>query len=401
MEVPRRLVIDMDKPMKLAYSPQLEAAMPELPAAFEQTDLNYLNNEQAYLNRMEQSLFYVKSRTGQLIDCSLLFSPHTSKSDEILVTVAPFADEAPRSSAAAMLEYIGLDKPSMAEKQRYMPNTWNQLTKSAINHDVLEAIGYGMPVLTIFRPVKTTAYPIKDWKYIMRGNYAAFANEIISPAVRGAQEILHGTKSETQIDRINLHGASQGANEVAGAAATFVGDTNPTELNLESLTTQELILGIHKLNPLDLFDRFAIRQTGGAPSRQHAAYSQPQINEPELRQDIDGNGAEPTMMPRLLKVMAARLPQMIGLTYSQAVAESIEMALDAGTPMTDSFARNSRITEKTGQYLPASHPRLVRVATDAIEGKRIGHISNEHAALGATVLALSIKRAKQYTPTVS
>lgn len=387
METPSQILVDTEKDSRsVVMTPGLIQAVPNLQTAFLETDSRYQESPYNYLDRMHASVFRF-NQNGQEVACSLIYDSETSKKDEILVMFAPFSDGPPETSAATMHRYINAHEAGLADKEKAKPNTWNQTTKSAVVHDLLAALGEGMPVLTIYSPVPPKAYSRAERKSIRQGDISPVARTAIG-ALSHAQQILHGAGSETRLDTVHTHGASLGDNAI-GAASVL---TRRGIKQVESVTAQELILMDGSLGRLA--DRYVFRPITGEESDIPVPSLAPLIYEPAVRQVIDRHGSEPSTYWRVVKAMT-KLSYLVGLTNPDWLSRQVEYLADQGVPVTVANARNSSVSQDTAEHLPLWHPDLKFITIEAAAGQKVGHLADEYVALVATVIALGIKRSRR------
>jgi hypothetical protein len=363
-------------------TPELEKSVPDSQKAFEAVDEVFASDAETHLKYLEETLFTFKSSTGADIDCSLI----PGKGNEMLVMWAPFSDGSPNSSAETMYQYI-ID--ASTSKIKAAPNSWNQLTKSGVVADLLQATGHEMPVLTIFSPLPSTpnnAYTHQDYKQIRRGNFTP-ASRITSEAIQHAQDRLHGSKGETQMDELHLHGASLGASSAIGAANGLLTLANHA---IRTVTAQELIVAPQNVFP-DLAARFTVKGIVGEVSEKTADDTWVAIDEPLIRQKIDGRGNEPMMFARMVHGMS-KVSRLKGLTRPSRneTAQLIENLVGADIAVLLPLAENSGLTHDTPKYLPNVGEQVVKVR--AIEGQRAAHLIDEHVSLTALMAVMNIRQ---------
>lgn len=383
--LPDEIVVDSSKETKsVAVSPELQEAMPHLLEAFDKVDMPFLADPEAYLRRLEDSVFSFKSKTGVEVACSLLYDD-SSRKDELLIIFAPFSDSDPRSSAEQLYRYIAKPLPGgpkgLAAKEKAAPNSWNQTTKSSIVFELLGAIGSGMPVLTIYSPIPTNAYTGQERQAFKQGDFTP-ASRIALEAINEAQLRLHGAHSETRIDQINLHGASLGASNVIGAAKRLLGE----DIAVPSVTAQELIMGPTSF--ADVAKRFTIAGRVGEPSSIEVDSRQARIYEPQIRQKIDGNGNELAMFLRMAQ--AVKPTYLRGLAHPEQTVQNIEHLLDNNVSLLVALAENSGLTHQTKSYLPGDKEKVITVKGE--KGQYADHLIDEHAALTALIAALGVRK---------
>lgn len=383
--LPDEIIVDSNKETKsVVVSPELQETMPHLLEAFDKVDKPFLDNPEAYLRRLEDSVFSFKSSTGAEVACSLLYDDNSRK-DELLIIFAPFSDSDPRSSAEQLYRYISKPLPGgpkgLAAKEKAAPNSWNQTTKSSIVFELLGAIGSGMPVLTIYSPVPTSAYTRQERQAFKHGDFTP-ASRIALEAINEAQQRLHGAHSETRIDQINLHGASLGASNVIGAAKRLLGE----DITVPSVTAQELIMGPTSF--ADVAKRFTVAGRVDEPSDIEIDSSQPRIYEPQIRQKIDGTGNELAMFLRMAQ--AVKPTYLKGLAHPEQTVQNIEHLLDNNVSLLIALAENSGLTHQTKNYLPNDKEKVITVKGE--KGQYADHLIDEHAALTALIAALGARK---------
>jgi hypothetical protein len=273
-ELPKQIVTNTET-KAVSLTPNIEAMLPDVERAFADVDKAFLNDPEKYLKGLENSMFKFRAREVSDVACSLLHGPD-SKLNELLVVFAPFSDRDPKSSAAAMHEYITADAPGgVVSKEKASPNSWNQTTKSAVIFELLAALGKNIPVLTIYSPIPSGAYNYEERKSLKKG-YFTSAGRLAHEAILNVQSRLHGANSETQIDTIHLSGASLGASNAIGAGDKLLN----LDFKVPTITAQELIMGPKSLP--DLGKRFTVSQYVGEPSDEFVSGVNPKIEEPAI-----------------------------------------------------------------------------------------------------------------------
>lgn len=381
---PKEIIIDSRKETKSVFiGPELQEAMPHVLEAFGKVDKAFLENPEAYITRLYDSVFSFKSKTGAEVACSLLFDDG-SKKDELLIIWAPFSDSAPKSSADELYHYItqplsGGPRGFLAKEQA-KPNSWNQTTKSSVIFELLGAVGSRMPVLTIYSPISTGAYTKGERVALRNGDFSS-ASRIAREAVAEAQQKLHGLHSETRIDKVNLHGASLGASNAIGTARTLL----EKDITVPTVTAQELIMGPESF--FDVAKRFTIASRTGEPSDIEVPRHMPKVPEPEIRQSIDRNGSELSMLVRMAQ--AVKPTYLRGLAHPERTVNYIEYLLNNNVSLLIALAENSGLTRQTKNYLPNDREKVITVR--GREGQYADHLIDEHVALTSLVAALGIK----------
>lgn len=384
MYVPAEMLVDPAN-KTVALEPQLRAALPGLIPAFERVDAAYLENPLAHLRNLDQSVFSLEQHRAQ-VTCSLICNEQTAQATEMLVIFAAFSDGAPLSTPEQLLDYINNGEAGFIDKQKARPNTWSQTTKSSVAHDLLEALGMGMPVLTIYSPIPPRAYTAEERRLIRTGNLSP-AGRTAENAITRAKDIINRGYGPQRISTLHLRGESLGDNAIGTA---YVITEKDDELTVGSVTAQELIMGPSGI--ADLAMRYMVKQYVGEVSGRQPKAGSPLLTEPRIRQDIDRHGSEVATYVRVAEAMT-KLTHLLGLTKPDWLADKIEYLVDAGVPVTVALAENSSVSHQTSLYLP-SHHNLALVTFKALEGQKVGHLADEHVALGAITTALGIKRYK-------
>jgi len=364
-------------------TPELETALPGIEAAARAVDDKFLDQPAGYLETLEQSQFMVKTEQGAEVACSLLMNDG-QQAEELMIVFAPFADRNPKTDARTMGMYI---RPgSEVSKTKAKPNTWSQMTKSAVTADMLEALGHGMPVLTVFAPVPTRAHSSAERKLFKDGDFTPsgrLAMEALRGAIAQAQLRVHGKNSPQQFHKLHISGASLGASNAIGAAGKLI----QHEFDVKSVTAQELIMSPKNL--LDLAKRFTVGGITGEASQVPFPENARAIGEAAVRQAIDYKGSEPIGMNLRMIQGASKLPYMRGLTKPHKTIEAVESLLDNNVNVLVATADSSGLTDKTRTLLPNETPQLHLTPQ---EGAKLGHLADEYVTLSALVIARNILR---------
>lgn len=366
-------------------TPELEMALPGVAQAFEAADHRFIKDARVYLERLENSQFTIKTEQGPDVACSLLMN-NGQQAEELMIVFTPFADRNPKTTADTMGDYI-LRHPGVS-KTNAKPNSWSQTTKSAVTADVLEALGHGMPVLTIYGPVPLHAYNKFERDMFRQGDFTPsgrLAMEALAGAIDQAQLKVHGMNSPQQFHKLHLSGASLGASNAVGAAAALL----QREFDVRSVTAQELVMSPKNIR--DLAKRFSVGGIVGEPSTVPFPANASVIGEPEIRRMIDYQGSEPIGMNLRMLQGASKLAYMKGLTRPYPIIEAIGGLLNSNVDVLVATADNSALSDKTRNLLPAETPQL---NISAQEGEKLGHIVDEHVALSALVIALNIAKTR-------
>lgn len=399
MSTPDRLIVDTEKETRsLFFTPELEKAIPDLYNSFWQANEDYrheiaIDGARSYLEKLSSSVFSFQSGAGGTVHCSLLHENSDYLSQEVLTMWAPFSDVPPQTSAVKTAKYLAKEKPNFLDIQSAQPNSWNQITKSANAEELLRALGRSMPVLTIFSPVTLMAYTANDRLKFWRGDFSP-ASQILEAAVAHAQDQIHGSRSETQLSTLHVHGASLGAHNALASASELA--IMNDKYNIGSVTTQELIMGPE--NIADLAGRFVVNKVVGEPSNIKPDENWERIFEPGLRREMDAHGNELKMFGRMLKGMS-KLAYMKGLTDTDPESTftmiDIECLLEKRVPLTVALAKNSSLTRQTADNLLKHRfgSDLDIINIEAVAGQKVDHLADEHVSLLTAVAALGINRA--------
>ncbi len=382
---PQQIITDTET-KAVTLTPEIEATLPGIDQAFAEADRAFLDDPEKYLQGLEASMFQFKSSEGSEVACSLIHSPD-SKPDEILVIFAPFSDREPKSSAYKLGEYLTADtQDGIISKEIFAPNSWNQTTKSAAMFELLGALGKNIPVLTIYGPVPTHAYSPRERSEFKSGDFSP-AGRLAKEAIAEAQDRLHGLNSETQITSGHFSGASLGASNAVGAAAS---KELREGVDVRTVTAQELILGPKSLP--DLGKRFIVKRIVGKASDETVSGNNTKIEETAMRRAIDAHGPEIIgTNARAIQGMS-KLPYMKGLTKPEATVRAVESLLDNNVSLLIALAENSALTKQTAGSLPNNGARVITLRGE--NGQKLGHLADEHVALSALVTTLNIAKAK-------
>lgn len=367
-------------------TPELQSVLPHAENAFAHADAKFNADRRGYLGRLEESQFMTKTKEGPEVACSLIMNEGQS-TDELLILFAPFSDRNPKTSAETMYRYITGD-PDVSRTQA-KPHTWSQITKSAVTSDVLEALGHGMPVLTIFTPIPLGAYTRNERALFKNGDFTSagrLAMEAVQGAVEQAQLRVHGLHSTEQFTKLHLSGASLGASNAIGAAVRLM----EHDFDVQSVTAQELVMSPHNLP--DLARRFTAGGLVGEVSTEAFPRSARVLAEAALRQAIDYKGSEPIGMNLRMAQGASKLAFMRGLTRSAPTTAALEHLQENNIPTLVATADNSGMSDKTRSLIPIGTPQ-VHIAAE--KGERLGHIVDEHVTASALVTLLGVTRAKR------
>lgn len=387
MYAPSEILVDTRSESKaVVLEPELGAALPGLVPAFEHVDEIYQENPLAHLRELGQSVFSFQQHKENVF-CSLICNQQTAQSTEMLVIFSAFSDCAPLSTPEQIHAYVDNSDAGFIAKQKARPNTWNQTTKSSVTHDLLEALDMGMPVLTIYSPIPPRAYTAEERRLIRRGNLSP-AGKTAENAIARTKDIISREYGQPRISTLHLRGESLGDNAIGTA---YVIKEKDDELSVGSVTAQELIMGPNGI--ADLAMRYMIRQYVGQASDRQPKSGSLLLPEPRIRQDIDRHGSELATYVRVAKAMS-KLTHLLGLTKPEWLADKIGELVYKDVLVLVALAENSSVSYQTPSYLP-EHPNLALVTFKAVEGQKVGHLADEHVALGAITTAINIKRYKE------
>ncbi len=386
MITPREIITDTDKPAVI-YTPGLAQALPGLPAAFARMDTTYEADKLAYVRRMRQGELQVEQENA-MVRGSIICDEETAKSPYRLIIFSAFADNKPITSSKRMHTYVESSRTDVITRELAQPNSWNQATKSLTIHDLLKEMGIGMPVITIYSPIPPKAYSASERTDIRKG--------VLSPAARTAENMLAASEQYLyqqfgiplgQELNVFFRGESLGDNALGSASVLRKKDDKHQVMGV---IAQELIMGPEHL--VDLAARFTIQQYVGELSRLILPGCI-EIPEPQFVQDILKNGKDFSTYLRVVLGMT-KLTHLLGLTKPHWLAEQTEYLVDHGVPVFVGNAQNSSMSYETWSYLPVGHPLLHYIVLKGLENQRVGHISDDHVALGACLTALGIRKAQ-------
>ncbi len=238
-------------------------------------------------------------------------------------------------------------------------------------------------MLTIYGPVPTSAYSCKERSKFRNGDFSP-AGRLAKEAITHVQDRLHGPNSETQINIVHFSGASLGASNAIGSAASKEVLHN---FSVPTTTAQELILGPKSIP--DLAKRFTVRSIIGEASMETISRDNPKIEETAMRKAVDVYGSEIIGMNiRMLKGM--KPTYMRGLTKPDATVQAVERLLDNQVDLLVALAENSSLTYQTASFLPDNNK--IAITLKGEKGQKLGHLADEHVALSALVTALNLKK---------
>lgn len=372
---------------ELLYDDFLSAEAPNLTKSFIQVNADYVHRQSVStdehtLDGLSGEQFKVPDKRifGGKVAASVMCNSKTAKSSEALIIFSPFNDVEPKSTPAEISSYSKLIDPDRLEIQYSQPHSWNQTTKSLGIHDLLEAEGLGMPVITVFGPVSQRFYNRDEKNSFKKGDFSP-AQSLARLALLEAQDRIHGPRSATRIDRVHFYGASLGASNAVGAASKLDG------FEPASLTLQELILGPKNL--VDLAKRYTNDSVGEAQKEEDPRADV--IEEPLMRKQLDGSGNEYQYYTRILRGML-KTNYLRGLTKTDYTYPRIKNLADT-VPVTVATAANSNVAAQTQKILrDRTGARLIEV--QGTKGNKVGHLLNEHVAASATIALLGIRAAK-------
>lgn len=360
--------------------PNINETLPGAVNYFEDQTTN-TENLLSQLHKLESSIFHLKSG-GEYVSCSLIHGSQVSK--EALIIFAPFSDSEPKSLPEYVYENSKLEKSGLLQRRKADSNSWNQITKSAVVHQLLAATGNEMPVLTVFSPLSPRVFNKKERSEIKKGRFNA-AGRLAIEALSLGQSHLHGAQSSTRIDTIHLAGASLGAHNALGAAS-FMIERGAGWVG--SLTAQELIIG--PTSVAELAQKY-FNPISGPESQTNPPENWIKISEPAIR-SIDKNGYSPATFARMLRGMAS-LTFHKGMTHTEEADLAMGKLYKNNVPLLVAVGENSSLTPLTAVHMPYNFQDMITVK--GTKGEMAGHIINEHVALSALVIAMGIMKAKR------
>ncbi len=388
-EMPREITADLAS-KAVILDPAIKTALPGIEGALQSVDHAFLKDPEAYLTKLENSVFTFESSQGADVTGSFLYDEDSIESDEWLVIVAPFSNTEPKSTATELLSFMeaGPTKGALQARidhEKAAPNSWTEITKSAVVFELLKALDKGMPVLTIFSPLPPKAYSAEEEKKIADGDFSP-TSRIITEAIGAAKRKMLAETHELppKTKKLHLGGSSLGAIEVISAGGELE--------NVQTVTGHEAIMSKHLGQ---LATRFTIRQNYGQPSTvlPHvmgakgipSPYSR--ALEPALRRQAMIRKSE-FIGTNLRMVQGMKIPYLRGLTNPEQTIRATEKLLENGVDVLLSVAENSSITRQMAEYLSGYGGNSIIVRGE--NGQRIAH--QEFVTLSGLILALNIMR---------
>lgn len=397
--VPTEILVDPSN-RDLIISTDLELGLPNIESNFKTVDAiteqpTHLDlPSHKYLKRLESSVFEIPAQehvgSSEKIQFSVLFDERVDASDEALVVFSPLNDCEPKSSAAHMSKYIYKVQRGSAnteDREEAQPNSWRRIQKSGEAYEYLIADQIGMPVITIFSPAPSSAFDKLDRSRLSKGDASAYG-KLAERVVAQAQDMIHGSKSDTQLQRLHVHGAGLG-HAAVGAASHFLWHD---KYRLSSLTTPNLIAGVR--SRATLLAQYTLHQHSGQAPNIVAPDSR-RVCEPELLQQSDTLGSERAMRSRQLKAIleTRQTKPMIRSNWLRTVLDKIA---EQDVPITVSAAENARICQNTARYLPLGRPSLAQISIAAFPNEKAAKadlMTNEYQRLNTALTAIGVGRA--------
>lgn len=385
-----RLTVDNEKATRsLVYSPELERMFPDLPANFQEIDNCYEAAKTSTFQQMAENRFRIMPHAYSVpADASVIYDSVSAASNSALLVFAPFSDVAPRSRISRITDYVQKEKPNIIDIQRAQPHSWSQSTKSLAIHNLLELEGHPMPVITVFGPMPMSTFSLEAMKRFSRGDFHPSAR-IATRAFRHVQDLLHGPRSETQLETRHYYGMSLGASHAVGSAAAM---SLREGSQVGSVTAQELILG--PKNIVDLLRRFTVNASVGEPSAKVVPAEAVRIPEIALRKEVDAHGNELAMFPQMANSML-KLTYLNGLTHTEWMVSDLETLVENDVPVTIARAENSGLTAETLQHVKGVVPKRNIIRVEAVAGQKAEHLINEHVTASAAIALIGISRARR------
>ncbi len=382
------LTVDNNKATRsLVYDIPLRTRFPSLNVSIDELNTVYQQDKEAAFAEISENYFTIKTnRYGPSIEASVIVDSISARSKQALLIFAPFSDVAPRSSASVIAEYVNNPEPSFLDINRAQPHSWSQAIKSGTIHDLLQAEGYPMPVITIFGPLPMTAFSAKELIDYSKGDFTRDSKIALS-AFNHVQDMLHGPSSETQLDVRHFYGASIGASH---AIASAVALAPRNDMLVGSVTAQELILGPKHI--LDLLKRFTIKGSVGNPSHEKLSQYAPKIEEVSMRRQVDQHKNELLSHLQMLNGMTKVL-YLNGLTNPEPIINDVRTIARNGIPITVANGDNSGLSYQTYHFLKGILGKNNIIRVRGVSGQKAEHLINENVVTSAAIALAGIDRA--------
>jgi len=288
--------------------------------------------------------------------------------------MSPLNDGKPESSIGDIYRYA--TQNGDMSRNRAQPNSWGPLTKLSIDYELGVAQGKPMPRLQIFSR-DIPALSRAERRQLVSGDMTPFGRLALAGIRRAEQE------SGQQFERIHFFGAGMGGKALGAAEAVATGsDYEVGSVTLMNLTMNEDNAGA-------LLAKYATRSKVGEANDLTVPADWVPLLEPLIRREIDGRGAELGMRIRNVKAMLNALATTAIVNAKQA-PRTIETLMEQGATVTVANAVNEAMVQETNKALPQNDDQFHYVSIVGVEGKKVNMMSNEQAALVATVSNLGI-----------
>ena len=381
-ELPSELIVNMED-KSMVITPLLKHVMPNVVEYYDQADQAFgqtTEQQRQYIEDLDAQQFSFRHRLGR-VNCSYM----PGEGSIVDASFAAFSDVRPLSTGDTLAEYIATENPSLKQKMMAAPNTWSQTVRFAHRTELKRAVtGKRSPALSINSIIPSGSYTPQEHWQMLHGDFSAAA-EIMDKGLDELQQRLHGRRSETQLEEVDMYGASLGASNATGAALS-------TKRNVRTLTLQEPIVAVSGLPTL--LGRFIGSDAIGEPSQlvEGTDYIQAAlIREPQLRAKVDGYGNEPLWLPRAFAA-GFRLRNR-GLTHpetNQTIKQWGELAARGTIGLLALVGENSGLSEGTAEYLQQNGFDIITVR--GVKGTTAPHLIDEHTNLSAIGVPLNVTR---------
>jgi hypothetical protein len=251
-------------------------------AGFAAVDVPYQTDRLAYLGWLEHSTERWDSG-GSPLDISLLYTGEEEHGQHLVVTLSPLNDGRPRSTARTIHQYVS--EPGAVSKSQAAPNSWGPVSKLSVGYEFGKASGVGAAHLQVYAP-EIQALSGHERRLLRAGDprpYGRIVDDAIQLASQRRREITGEREGFSQV-----HLVAAGMCGKALGAAMFMLDTQPTNYELASVSLQNLSVGT---KALEAAGAYMTRKTIEVPPVR-IPENFLNIDEPAIRQQIDGPGAE-------------------------------------------------------------------------------------------------------------
>ena len=390
---PELVPVDPEKRNEAVFvSPDETLYAPDgLVASFRTVDEHYVADRDGRLKFMADSVFkgWTGGSMGMIVPVygSLQFDERNIGSTELLVVTSPLNDGPPASTAEEMSRYVRNPDPDTTQIRIAQPNSWGPVTKLDTAYEFLNVEGANLPVLQVFSRVPPRALSLSERAQLWRhGDLDGYGRVVHEAIIRAHQELqLEGGPG---IDKVHFFGA--GMAHTAIAAARYVADKQD-HYEIGSFTAMNLMLS--EAGILRMGRDYSVHQHTGEASDIVLPPGYSRVPEPVMRREIDGKGAEFHMRWRQLRAMLD-ISYMLAARRPSPTVDNIEALMEEGVPGTIANAHNSSLTADTRGFLPIGDAGLNLIDIVGVEGKKVGMMSNEQAALVALIMGVGLRNGR-------